>query len=175
MAAGVDDMNFPICIQKDPDSDYSVSVPDLPGCVTAGITMNEAVSMAKEAIELHMEGIIEDGAPIPEPGQIDDYVFQEDYRDGTWALIQIDPANLRVKTKRVNVTLPERTLDAIDEQAEVTGESRSRILAKAIFSYLERGAARSQGRGRPKSTPLPARNTRAPKKAKAGKPIVKKG
>ncbi len=44
-------------IHKDPDSDYGVTVPDLPGCFSAGSTIDEAMAMAREAIELHVEGL----------------------------------------------------------------------------------------------------------------------
>ena len=58
-------MNYPIVIHKDKRSDYGVTVPDLPGCFSAGGTLDEALAMAKEAIELHLEGLIEEGQPIP--------------------------------------------------------------------------------------------------------------
>ena len=50
-------MNYPIVLHKDSDSDFGVSVPDLPGCFSAGATIDEAVDMAKEAIELHLIAI----------------------------------------------------------------------------------------------------------------------
>ena len=58
-------MNYPIVLHKDRDSDYGVTVPDLPGCFSAGKTVDEALAMAKEAIELHLEGLIHEGQPIP--------------------------------------------------------------------------------------------------------------
>ena len=54
-------------IHKDAKSDYGVSFPDLPGCVTAGATLEEARAMASEALALHLEGMAEDGDAIPEP------------------------------------------------------------------------------------------------------------
>jgi predicted RNase H-like HicB family nuclease len=54
-------------IHKDPDSDYGVSFPDLPGCVTAGSMLDEAITMAEEALALHMEGLLEDGEDVPAP------------------------------------------------------------------------------------------------------------
>lgn len=54
-------------IDKDPDSDFGVYFPDLPGCVSAGSSLDEAWSMAAEALELHLEGMTEDGEPLPEP------------------------------------------------------------------------------------------------------------
>ena len=54
-------------VHKDVDSDYGVSFPDLPGCVTAGSTIEEAREMAAEALALHLDGLAEDGALIPLP------------------------------------------------------------------------------------------------------------
>ena len=54
-------MHYPIHISKQPRSDYGVVVPDLPGCISAGRTLDEAMHMAHEAIELHLEGLIEQG------------------------------------------------------------------------------------------------------------------
>jgi predicted RNase H-like HicB family nuclease len=101
--------NYPIVIHKDRDSDYGVTVPDLPGCYTAGSTLGEALAMAQEAIELHLEGLIEHGDPVPRPGSIDDYRDNPDYKDGTWAIVSVSPSHLRVKAKRINVSIPKRT------------------------------------------------------------------
>jgi predicted RNase H-like HicB family nuclease len=60
-------MTFLVAIHKDPDSSYGVSVPDLPGCVTAGDTIEEALLMAKDAIELHLVGMLDDGLELPDP------------------------------------------------------------------------------------------------------------
>lgn len=57
-------MDCPVVAMKDPESGYGVSVPDLPGCVSAGTTIDEALEMAREAIELHIEGLIEEGQAV---------------------------------------------------------------------------------------------------------------
>lgn len=54
-------------IQKDSDSDYGVIFPDFLNCITAGSTLNEVYAMAKEALEFHIENMIEDKELIPEP------------------------------------------------------------------------------------------------------------
>ena len=58
-------------IHKDADSDFGVSFPDLPGCVTAGETLDEARDMAAEALALHLEGLAQDGEPLPEPSSLE--------------------------------------------------------------------------------------------------------
>ena len=129
-------MHYPIVIHKDPDSDYGVTVPDLPGCFSAGATVDEALAMAKEAIELHLEGLIEEGEPIPAAGDIETYRRKRDYRGGTWAIVTIDPSGLRLRSKRINVTIPERILDAVDRYASRHGETRSGLLVKAVTRYM---------------------------------------
>ena len=53
---------------------YSAYVPDLPGCITTGGSLHETERMMKEAIEFHIEGLRQDGLPIPEPGTTADYI-----------------------------------------------------------------------------------------------------
>jgi predicted RNase H-like HicB family nuclease len=129
-------MNFPIVIHKDKHSDYGVTVPDLPGCFSAGTTMDEALAMAQEAIELHLEGLIEEGQSVPKPASIERHQKNPDYRDGTWAMIKIDPSSLRIHAKRVNVTIPERVLDAVDRAAALENDTRSGLLTRAATTYL---------------------------------------
>jgi predicted RNase H-like HicB family nuclease len=93
-------MKFPVVLHKDSKSDFGVIVPDLPGCFSAGSTVDEALAMAKEAIELHLEGLIRDGMPVPRPGKIERHQRNADYRGGTWAVVTVDPSALRVHAKR---------------------------------------------------------------------------
>lgn len=60
-------MRYAIVIEKAPDSNYSAYVPDLPGCITTGPTMEEVERLMQEAIQFHIEGLREDVLPIPEP------------------------------------------------------------------------------------------------------------
>lgn len=133
-------MNYPVVIHKDRKSDYGVSVPDLPGCVSAGATVDEALAMVREAIELHLEGIIEEGGVIPLPTPIERLRADPDYADGTWAIVNVDESTLRLKYARIGVTMPQRVLDAIDRHAKASGETRSELLARAAVRYIGRDA-----------------------------------
>ena len=53
---------------------YSAHVPDLPGCVAAGDTLEDTEQLMREAIEMHLEGMREDGDPIPEPSTVAGYI-----------------------------------------------------------------------------------------------------
>jgi predicted RNase H-like HicB family nuclease len=59
-------MRYAVVIEK-AERNYSAYVPDLPGCVATGATVEEAEIQILEAIEFHLEGLCQDGAPIPEP------------------------------------------------------------------------------------------------------------
>src|SRR5664279_4626024 len=64
-------MEYIAYLHKDKGSDYGVSFPDFPGCVTAGRTLEEARELAVEALTVHMAGMIEDGEALPEPSTLD--------------------------------------------------------------------------------------------------------
>lgn len=116
-------------IHKDARSDYGVSFPDLPGCVTAGETLDEARDMAAEALALHLKGLAEDNEAIPEPSSLEAIMTDADNRDGV-AILVAAPARAP-KAVRINVTLPEDVLEAVDRYAEANGFSRSGFLAIA--------------------------------------------
>ena len=58
-------LSYRILLRKEPEGGYTVTVPSLPGCVTYGETIEEAVAMAKEAIEVYLESLREHGEEIP--------------------------------------------------------------------------------------------------------------
>jgi len=63
--------SYTALIHKDKDSDFGVSFPDLPGCIAAGANLDEAVSMAVEALALHVEGLVADGETLPAPRSLE--------------------------------------------------------------------------------------------------------
>lgn len=66
-------MKYAIVIEK-AENNYSVYVPDLPGCIATGGTIEEAEQQIREAIEFHLDGMREDGEPIPPPSSHVEYV-----------------------------------------------------------------------------------------------------
>ena len=132
-------MRYPIAVEKgDETHAYGVIVPDLPGCFSAGNTLDEAIVNAKEAIELWMEMVIEDGHPIPEASPIATHQANTEFSGWIWAVVEVDLSKLSGKAKWVNITLPERVLVNIDKAAARLGDSRSGLLAKAALEYVER-------------------------------------
>ena len=62
-------VQYLVRINKESDSDWGASVPDLPGCVATGKTIDSALRRIERAIELHLDGMREDGLKIPPPRQ----------------------------------------------------------------------------------------------------------
>ena len=131
-------MRFAVVIHKDETSGYGVTVPDLPGCFSAGDSIEEAILSGHEAISCHLEGLLMDGEPIPERDSLETHQAGDEYKDGIWALIEVDVSKLSSRTRRVNITVPERVLAIVDKMAAREGESRSGLLARAALSYAER-------------------------------------
>lgn len=131
-------MRYPVVIHKDPASDYGVTVPDLPGCFSAGSTLDEALNLAREAIECHLEGLILDGDPIPERRTLEEHQANPENAGGLWAVVEVDLAVLDDRAERVNITLPQRVLALIDAHAKRQGETRSGFLARAALEELRR-------------------------------------
>ncbi|MHB8763318.1 MAG: type II toxin-antitoxin system HicB family antitoxin [Deferrisomatales bacterium] len=131
-------MRYPVLIHKDPQSDYGVTVPDLPGCFSAGSALDEALEMAREAIECHLEGLILDGDPIPEKRPLEEHQANPEYAGAMWAIVEVDLAVLDDRAERVNITLPQRVLALIDAHARRHGESRSGFLARAAMEEMRR-------------------------------------
>jgi len=133
---GGENMKYPIVIHKDENSDYGVTFPDLPGCFSAGETIEEALANAQEAAECHIEGILIDSEPIPVPTNIEKHKDNPNFEDGLWAIVEVDLSKLCLKSKRVNITMPERLLNSLDYFAKKHGETRSGILAQAATEYM---------------------------------------
>ncbi|MEK7286761.1 MAG: type II toxin-antitoxin system HicB family antitoxin [Nitrospirota bacterium] len=129
-------MRYPIFIEKDPTSDYGVTVPDIPGCFSAGTTLEEALVNAEEAILTHIEGLMIDNEAIPIPSTIDNLKDQYQGEGSLWALVQVDMTKLSDKTKRINISVSENLLSKIDAYATREGETRSGLLVTAALEYM---------------------------------------
>ncbi|MBA4368003.1 MAG: CopG family transcriptional regulator [Desulfobacterium sp.] len=136
--------NYIAIVHKDSDTDFGVSFPDFPGCITAGQNVDEAKDLAQEALALHIQGMIEDGDPLPNPSKLEDIMTDADYAD-TVAYLVVAVPDTKPRTVRVNITVPEMTLKQIDAAAKKRGMSRSSFLVhvaqNAIHSnYLQPSA-----------------------------------
>ena len=131
--------NYIAVIHKDPASDFGVSFPDFPGCVTAGRSIDDAKDMAQDAISLHIKGMLEDGESIPVPSKLEDIMDDPDYADAA-AVIIVTVSDAKPRSVRVNITVPEDMLRKIDSMAKKKGMSRSAFLVHAAQSAITPGS-----------------------------------
>jgi predicted RNase H-like HicB family nuclease len=118
-------------IHKEPGSDYGVSFPDFPGCVTAGVTVDEARRMAEKVLVFHIAGLIEDGETVPQPSRLEEVMAAPENRDAVAIFVPMR------KSVRVNITVPADVLAEIDRYAESHGLTRSDFLTQAAKRALE--------------------------------------
>ncbi len=120
-------------IHKEPGSEYGVSFPDFPGCVTAGKTIDEAKDMAAEALALHIQGMLEDGEAIPAPTMLEDAQKNPDYAGAVYMMVAAP--EIASASVRINISLPELVLRGIDRVAKKFHMNRSKFLAQAASHY----------------------------------------
>ena len=124
-------------IHRDATSDYGLSFPDLPGCVTAGATLDEARAFAVEALAMHLAGLAEDSEAVPDPSSLETIMADVDNCEAVAVLVHVESV-AAPRVVRVNISLPEDVLTRIDAHAARSGLSRSGFLAKAAQREIER-------------------------------------
>jgi predicted RNase H-like HicB family nuclease len=128
-------MNYIAFLHKDRKSDYGVSFPDFPGCITAGKTLEEAHRNAVDALTLHIDGMREDGEAIPKPSTFD-RLEKHPARPGAMLLLVDIPMD--EKTVRVNITARQSQIDTIDRLAESAGMTRSAYLVRSAMKEIKK-------------------------------------
>jgi predicted RNase H-like HicB family nuclease len=132
-------MFYPIAIESGDDSHaYGVTVPDLPGCFSAGDTLDEAIINAKDAIAGHIELLVEMGRDLPPVSSVGSLSTNPEFNGYTWALVDVDVARLLGGSEKINVTLPKSLIDRIDRCVATNPEfkSRSGFLAQAALARI---------------------------------------
>ena len=128
-------MRFPIAIELGDDNHaYGVTFPDVPGCFSAGDTLDEVLDNAKEALELFLESAVDHGDPIPEAKTIEAHRNNPEYANYSWSFIELDITPYLGRSKKINVTLPEYLISRIDN----VSSNRSKFLADAAIAALSR-------------------------------------
>ncbi|MBS4052845.1 MAG: type II toxin-antitoxin system HicB family antitoxin [Methylomonas sp.] len=125
-------MRFIVAIEPgDNDHAFGVVVPDLPGCFSAGDTLDEAFENAKEAIDLWCETVIEDGGMIPPGKTLAEHQANSEFAGWVWSIVDVPVERYLGPAEKVNITLPKLLLTRIDEYAKAHGATRSGFLAQA--------------------------------------------
>jgi predicted RNase H-like HicB family nuclease len=116
---------------------YGISFPDFPGCVSGGKDLDEAMRRGRDTLRVHVESMLEDGGRLPVLRSLDqlkdDPSFQEDIVDG---MIVALPLDLPTRAVRINISLDENLVAALDQAAERAGLSRSAFIAEATKAKL---------------------------------------
>ncbi len=135
-------MEYIAYLHKDKNSDFGVSFPDFPGCITAGRTLEEARELAVEALTLHMAGMIEDGETLPEPSTLDQLADEPGMEHAVAFLVKAEAPQ---KTVRVNITARDSQIEEIDRLARRAGMTRSSYMVQSAMLGVV-GARRKVGR-----------------------------
>ena len=132
-------MRYPVAIEPGTDAAaWGVIVPDLPGCFSAGDTLEEAMIQAEDAITGWIETALDDGQAIPAPSRIEALrTAHPEFEGWLWALVKVDPAMLDNTLERVNISLPRRVLHRLDARARSAGETRSGFIARMAVEVRE--------------------------------------
>src|SRR5208282_3155472 len=116
-------MRYPIAIEIGTETAaYGTVVPDLPGCFSAGDTLDEAAAA-------WIDATLDAGGAVPAPSSIEALRARPEYAGWAFGVVAVDPAALDSTVERVNITLPRRILLRLDAQARAAGESRSGYIA----------------------------------------------
>ena len=173
-------MDYIAYLHKDRDSDFGISFPDFPGCVTAARTLEEAHRMAAEVLALHIAGMVEDGDTIPEPSSLDALAKDPARKGAVAVLVHVQPETER--TVRINITAREKQIALIDELATAAGMTRSAYMVGAATHAMPATTHNHVMHAKAKSKHLtkraPSKSSTLPPRAKAspspsGKPGAK--
>ena len=123
-------MEYIAYLHKEKNSDYGVSFPDFPGCITAGSTLEEARRMAAEALAFHVAGMREDSVEIPDPSTLDDLRGDPSMKGAVAFLTELRQPE---RTVRINITARESQIAEIDRRARAKGLTRSSYIVQSAL------------------------------------------
>jgi len=124
-------MEYIAYLHKERKSDFGVSFPDFPGCITAGQTLDEASRNAIEALKLHIEDMVSEGEEIPETSTLDDLAGDKALKESIAFLVSVEISD---KVERFNITARKSQMEEIDRLANRQGMTRSAYLIAAALS-----------------------------------------
>jgi predicted RNase H-like HicB family nuclease len=132
-------VNQVIAIIHEESGRYGIAFPDFPGCVSGGTSLEEAMRRGREALRAHVESMIEDGEAVPVPRAIDALKADPDFRaDAEGAVAVALPLDMPGRAVRINISLDESLVAAVDQAAREAGMSRSAFIAAAARERLGR-------------------------------------
>ncbi len=128
-------MRYPVLIEEGTEATaFGVVFPDLPGCFSAGDTLDEALEAAKEAAAAWIDAALDTGQAVPEPSSLDDVRHRPGYKNWTIGVVELTPALFDDTIERVNITLPKRVLRRLDDLAASRHQSRGALIAELTMT-----------------------------------------
>lgn len=132
-------MKFTIAIEPGTKrTAFGVVVPDLPGCFSAGDTVEEAFDNAREAIETHVEVLAEEGKDLPELRPMSEWQGEKEYKGWTWGIVEVPVEKMFGTAEKINITVPALLLKRIDNYAQAHGKTRSGFLTEAALDAMRK-------------------------------------
>jgi predicted RNase H-like HicB family nuclease len=117
---------------------FGLSFPDLPGCVSAANSLDDLLQDGKEALDLHVEGMLADGEVLPQFRSLDslkkDETLAEDFAEAE--LVTLLPVDMPGRSVKVTITMEEHLLQRLNTAAERQGYTRSGFIADAVRRKL---------------------------------------
>lgn len=130
-------MRYPIVIHHEPGTAYGVTVPDIPGCFSAGDTFDEALDNTREAISGHLSALADRGEVAPAATSVDAHLNNPDYAGGVWAIVDLDVSAFMGKCEKVTVTLPSLLVKKIEDEVRAgRAKNRSSFLADSVAKAM---------------------------------------
>lgn len=122
-----------VALIHEEDGVFGISFPDFPGCVSTADSLDDVIARGAVALAFHVEGMVEDGEALPVLRSADDVRRAE---DAEGAIIAAVPVDLPGKSVRVQITMDEHLLSALDRSAKASGATRSGKIAEAVRASL---------------------------------------
>jgi predicted RNase H-like HicB family nuclease len=130
-------MRFALALHTDDGVAYGVTVPDLPGCFSAGETLDQAIENAYEAIDAHVELLMDDGEALPKIRPLAAHQSNPDLSGAVWVVIEVPVERYFGPAEKINITVPRRLLQRIDAYAKSRHLSRSAFLVQAANDAMQ--------------------------------------
>jgi predicted RNase H-like HicB family nuclease len=120
-------------ISKENGKQYGVIFPDFLGCVSVGKNLEEAKEMAQEALQFHIDGMLQDGEDLPKTKTLDE--IKKKYKKAEIFLVVA--VKIKTKATRINISIDEKLLRKLDKFLLNSKETRSSFFAKSIVNHAK--------------------------------------
>lgn len=131
-------MLYPVAVQLgDERTAHAILFPDVPNLASACDELEDVLSVATECLDLHFNGLAEDGDTIPLPQKFAQHQANDEYQDCVWFWIDVDLSKYSAQSHKINITLPHFLINKIDEKV-----ANHKQLYKSRSNYIAQLASR---------------------------------